>query len=67
MIAISDTEPIIEVDTVESVEPMSDIPTFREWAKETIAEHRAHHEGSAGTLVGERFNHRGWPPDVTLA
>ncbi len=37
-------------------------------AREAIEDYRARkapHLG--GTLVGERFQHRGWPPEVTLA
>jgi len=52
-------------DVVESVSPMSDIPTFREWAKERITDHRSRTQ--SGSLVGHREGHRGWPPEVTLA
>lgn len=51
-------------DQFESVEPMSDRPQWREWAKEEITRH---YSVIGGTLVGERFWHRAWPPDVTLA
>lgn len=52
-------------DQVESVEPMSDQPSWREWAKEEIANHKQ--SVIAGSIVGERFNHRGWEPEVVLA
>lgn len=47
-----------------SCEPMSDSPQWREWAKEEIANHR---RVISGSVVGERFQHRGWPPEVVLA
>lgn len=52
-------------DAVEFVSPMSDIPTFKEWAKETLGEYRSRTQ--TGSLVGERFGHRPWPPEVVLA
>jgi len=51
-------------DSVESVEPMSDVPDWREWAQETIQTYKGRHIGS---VVGERLHHRAWPPDVILA
>lgn len=57
-------ESLQQNDTVESVEPMSDTPQWREWAKEEIVRHRA---GIVGSVVGERTLHRPWPPEVVLA
>lgn len=50
---------------LESVEPMSDVPTYREWAKETIQSYRS--RPITGADLGERTNHRGWDPKIVRA
>lgn len=47
-----------------SCEPMSDIPTYREWAKETIVEHKG--RVISGSLVNKDSNHQVWPAGVYL-
>ena len=37
-------------------------------AREAVRRHReGRHVSAGGLLVGERTDHRGWPPEVTLA
>ena len=52
-------ESLTQNDEVIGVTPMSDRPHPRQLAKAAIR--------ALGCTVGERLDHRGWPPDVTQA
>ena len=39
----------------------------KQHAREAVQQHREKAIISGGLFIGERFNHRGWPPEVVMA